>query len=210
MCSTTYLRLQEQELDSAAARQSLCALMTAVESKDKYTGEHSAEVSDLTARLGAAVDLSEKELLAVSIGALVHDIGKIGIPDQILQKPGPLTTRERVQIEQHPEIGAQILAPLPALRDVVPLVLHHHERWDGTGYPHGLSGEDIPLGAQIISLCDVWSALTSDRSYRKAFSKDESRRIILEGRGVEWDPRLVDLFFSLLEDSDEQDSRLTA
>ena len=204
------LRLQEQELDSAAARQSLRALMTAVEAKDRYTGEHSAEVSDLTARLGAAVDLSEKELLAVSIGALVHDIGKIGIPDQILQKPGPLTTRERVQIEQHPEIGAQILAPLPALHDVVPLVLHHHERWDGTGYPHGLSGEDIPLGAQIISLCDAWSALTSDRSYRKAFSKDESRRIILEGRGVEWDPRLVDLFFTLLEGSDEQDSRLTA
>ncbi len=204
------LRIQEQELDSAAARQSLRALMAAVDSKDKYTGEHSAEVSELTGRLGAAVGLDEKALLAISIGALVHDIGKIGIPDEILQKPGALTTRERVQIEQHPEIGAQILAPLPALHDVVPLVLHHHERWDGTGYPHGLSGEDIPLGAQIISLCDVWNALTSDRAYRKAFSEDKARRIILEGRGTEWDPRLVDLFFALIDGSDEQDARLTA
>ncbi len=204
------LRLQEKELDSAAARQSLRALMAAVESKDKYTGEHSAEVSDLTNRLGSAVGLGEKDLLAISIGALVHDIGKIGIPDEILQKPGPLTTRERVQIEQHPEIGAQILAPLPALQDVVPLVLHHHERWDGAGYPHGLSGADIPLGAQIISLCDVWNALTSDRAYRKAFSQDKARRMILEGRGSEWDPRLVDLFFAVLDGSDEQDDRLTA
>ena len=204
------LRMQEHELDSAGARQSLRALMTAVDSKDKYTGEHSAEVSDLTSRLGAAVGLDEKALLAISIGALVHDIGKIGIPDEILQKPGPLTTRERVQIEQHPEIGAQILAPLPALLDVVPLVLHHHERWDGAGYPHGLSGEDIPLGAQIISLCDVWNALTSDRPYRKAFSDEKAHRIILEGRGTEWDPRLVDLFFAVIDGTDEQESLLSA
>jgi len=204
------LRLQEHELDSAAAQQSLSALMAAVESKDKYTGEHSSEVSDLTGRLGAAAGLDEKDLLAVSIAALVHDIGKIGIPDEILQKPGPLTTRERMQIEQHPEIGAQILAPLPAMHAVVPLVLHHHERWDGAGYPHALSGEEIPTGAQIISLCDVWSALTSDRSYRDAFPEEDARRLILEGSGTEWNPRLIELFFTVLDGTDEQEQRLTA
>ena len=164
--------------------------------KERYEDHHGVRIQD--AALVAAATLSHRY------------IADRFLPDKAIDLMDEAASRVRVQIEQHPEIGAQILAPLPALRDVVPLVLHHHERWDGTGYPHGLSGEDIPLGAQIISLCDVWSALTSDRSYRKAFSKDESRRIILEGRGVEWDPRLVDLFFSLLEDSDEQDSRLTA
>ena len=192
------LRLKEEELDSAAVQQSLRALMEAVESKDRYTSEHAHEVSDLTQQLCESAGLTPHQTLAVEVAALVHDIGKIGIPDEILQKPGPLNTRERMQIEQHPEIGAQILAPLPALKDVVPLVLHHHERWDGTGYPHGLSGEDIPIGAQIISLCDVWHALTSDRSYRKAMPAEEARRIILEGRGKEWRPDLVDKFFAIL------------
>jgi diguanylate cyclase (GGDEF)-like protein/putative nucleotidyltransferase with HDIG domain len=201
------LHNNEQQLDSASVQQSLHALMAAVDSKDRYTGEHSTEVSDLTERLCVALNLDEGQTLAVQIGALVHDIGKIGIPDEILQKPGPLTTRERMQIEQHPEIGAQILAPLPALKDVVPLVLHHHERWDGTGYPHGLRGEDIPIGAQVISLCDVWHALTSDRSYRKAFTPAKARQIILDGRGSEWHPELVDLFFTIIAETaaDEAD-----
>ena len=194
------LREEEQELDSAAVQQSLRALMEAVESKDSYTREHSLEVSELTRRLCAMVGLNERETLAVEVGALVHDIGKVGIPDEILQKPGPLTTRERMQIEQHPEIGAQILTPLPALKEVVPLVLHHHERWDGTGYPHGLAGADIPVGSQIISLCDVWHALTSDRSYRPAFSDEVARGIITDGRDTEWPGELVDAFFQVIEE----------
>ncbi len=194
------LRKEEQELDSAAVQQSLRALMEAVESKDSYTREHSLEVSDLTRRLCSAVGLSERETLAVEVGALVHDIGKVGIPDEILKKPGALTTRERMQIEQHPEIGAQILKPLPALKDVVPLVLHHHERWDGTGYPHGLAGNGIPVGSQIISLCDVWHALTSDRSCRPAFSHEAARDIITDGRGTEWPEDLVDAFFVIIEE----------
>ncbi len=194
------LREEEQELDSAAVQQSLRALMEAVESKDSYTREHSLEVSELTRRLCAMVGLNERETLAVEVGALVHDIGKVGIPDEILQKPGPLTTRERMQIEQHPEIGAQILTPLPALKEVVPLVLHHHERWDGTGYPHGLAGANIPVGSQIISLCDVWHALTSDRSYRPAFSDEVARGIITDGRDTEWPGELVDAFFQVIEE----------
>lgn len=201
------LRDEEQELDSAAVQQSLRALMEAVESKDSYTREHSLEVSDLTRRLCEAVGLNEREALAVEVGALVHDIGKVGIPDEILQKPGALTTRERMQIEQHPEIGAQILKPLPALKDVVPLVLHHHERWDGTGYPHGLVGEEIPVGSQIISLCDVWHALTSDRSYRPAFSHEVARDIITEGRGAEWPAELVDAFFVIIEEMRVEEKR---
>ena len=105
-----------------------------------------------------------------------------------------------MQIEQHPEIGAQILKPLPALKAVVPLVLHHHERWDGTGYPHGLAGTDIPVGSQIISLCDVWHALTSDRSYRPAFSHEVARDMIADGRGAEWPEDLVDAFFVIIEE----------
>lgn len=198
------LRLEEQELDSTAVQQSLRALMEAVESKDSYTNTHSHEVSDLTLRLCRKLELTHRDTLAVEMGALVHDIGKIGIPDEILQKPGKLTTRERMRIEQHPEIGAQILRPLPALDDVVPLVLSHHEKWDGTGYPAGLKGEDIPIGAQIISLCDVWHALTSDRSYRPAFPDEKARAIIREGRGRDWKPELVDAFFEVLESLDAE------
>lgn len=201
------LRLEEQELDSTAVRQSLTALMEAVDSKDQYTSEHSHEVSELTTRLCNAMGLTPRETLAVEMGALVHDIGKIGIPDDILRKPGKLTTRERMQIERHPEIGAQILRPLPALADVVPLVLAHHERWDGTGYPRGLAGEQIPIGAQIISLCDVWHALTSDRSYRPAFSDEEARKIVEKGAGAEWRPGLVETFFAVLDEiSAEKDN----
>jgi putative nucleotidyltransferase with HDIG domain len=198
------LRLEEQELDSTAVQQSLRALMEAVESKDSYTNTHSHEVSDLTLRLCRKLELSSRQTLAVEMGALVHDIGKIGIPDEILQKPGKLTTRERMRIEQHPEIGAQILRPLPALKEVVPLVLCHHEKWDGSGYPAGLAGADIPIGAQIISLCDVWHALTSDRSYRPAFSDEKARSIIREGRGADWDPAMVDTFFEVLEALDAE------
>jgi len=199
------LRLEEQELDSTIIKQSLTALMEAVQSKDRYTEEHSQEVSELTHALAVAAGLSEREQLAVEMAALVHDIGKIGIPDEILNKPGPLTTRERMQIEQHPAIGAQILSPLPALKDVVPLVLHHHERWDGGGYPHGLKNAEIPRGAQIISLCDVWNALTTDRSYRPAFSRQDARDMVLKGAGTEWDPELVDLFLDLIDrESEEQ------
>jgi diguanylate cyclase (GGDEF)-like protein/putative nucleotidyltransferase with HDIG domain len=201
------LRLEEQELDSTAVQQSLRALMEAVESKDSYTNTHSHEVSDLTLRMCQKIGLSHRETLAVEMGALVHDIGKIGIPDEILQKPGKLTTRERMRIEQHPEIGAQILRPLPALKDVVPLVLCHHEKWNGTGYPAGLQGEDIPIGAQLISLCDVWHALTSDRSYRPAFPDEKARSIIREGRGTDWKPELVDAFFEVLEELDAQEAQ---
>ncbi len=192
------LRLEEQELDSTVIRQSLTALMEAVHSKDRYTESHSHEVSNLTRELAIAAGLNDREILSVEMAALVHDIGKIGIPDDILNKPGPLTTRERMQIERHPEIGAQIVTPLPALKDVVPLVLHHHERWDGAGYPHGLKGSEIPVGAQIISLCDVWNALTTDRSYRKAYTQEEAARIIRKGRGTEWDAALVDRFFETM------------
>jgi diguanylate cyclase (GGDEF)-like protein/putative nucleotidyltransferase with HDIG domain len=198
------LRLEEQELDSTAVQQSLRALMGAVESKDSYTNTHSHEVSDLTLRLCQKLELSHRETLAVEMGALVHDIGKIGIPDEILQKPGALTTRERMRIEQHPEIGAQILRPLPALKDVVPLVLCHHEKWDGTGYPSGLSGEEIPVGAQVISLCDVWHALISDRAYRPAFPDEKARAIIREGTGKDWKPELVDAFLEVLEELDAE------
>ncbi len=193
------LRMEEQQLDSENVQQSLEALMEAVESKDRYTNTHSHEVSDLTREVATAMGMSDRELLAVEMAGLVHDIGKIGIPDEVLQKPGALDTRERMLIEQHPEIGAQILKPLPALKDVVPLVLHHHERWDGGGYPHGLKGDEIPLGAQIVALCDVYHALTSDRSYRPAFSEEKSRAIIRDGIGSEWNPELIETFFAVID-----------
>ena len=186
------LRMEEKKLDSTAVQQSLQALMEAVESKDPYTNQHSHEVSDLARETARQLGMNDDETLTVEMAALVHDIGKIGIADEILSKPGKLDTRERLEIERHPEIGAQILRPLPALKNVVPLVLYHQERWDGSGYPEGLKGDEIPLGAQIVAVCDVFHALTSDRSYRKAFSIEKGREMIRAGIGTDWNETVAE------------------
>jgi HD-GYP domain-containing protein (c-di-GMP phosphodiesterase class II) len=131
--------------------------------------------------------------------AMLHDLGKIGIPDEILLKKGKLTDSEYDIIRKHPQIGAEIIRHIHFLKDVAPIVLYHHERFDGFGYCSGLKGKEIPLGARIIAIADVYQALTSDRPYRKAYSKEEALKIITEGSGTQFDPEIVKVFFEIIE-----------
>jgi len=127
-------------------------------------------------------------------GALLHDIGKIGVPDNILRKPAALSEAEWVTMRKHPEFGARIVAGIPFLEDVARIVRHHHERWDGRGYPDGLAGEDIPLGARIFAVADSFDAMTSDRPYRRAMTIDEARAEVARCRGTQFDPTVADAF----------------
>ena len=146
----------------------IAALASALQERDRYTGEHSESVVDLTARVGEALALDSEEISRVRTAALLHDIGKVGVPDEILHKPGPLTEREWEIMRQHPAIGERILRAIPGLGAVARIVRHEHERWDGKGYPDGLAGAAIPVGSRIILACDAYHAMTSDRPYRKA------------------------------------------
>lgn len=172
----------------------ISSLATAIDAKDRYTCSHINRVQHYALALAKAASLSGPELDAVSTGALVHDIGKLGIPDHILGKPGKLTTEEFKRIQTHVTIGADILSPIPFPFPVVDVVLTHHERWDGLGYPRGLKGEEIPIGGRIISLVDVFDALTSNRPYRKAMTHEEALAELRANAGRQFDPRLVELF----------------
>lgn len=176
------------------------ALSTALEAKDAYTLDHSRSITEIAAAVGRRLGMGDDEVRTLRLGALLHDIGKIGIPTEILNKPGPLTDRERVVMEQHTLIGEQIIAPVEFLDDVRPLVLHEHERWDGKGYPHNLQGEDIPLGARIIFVCDAYHAMTTDRPYRRALPRDEARRRLTDGSDSQFDPNVVRAFLALTRD----------
>ncbi|MFQ6001830.1 MAG: HD-GYP domain-containing protein [Anaerolineae bacterium] len=179
------------------------ALRTAVEVKDKYTAGHSQRVAEYAVQLGRLAGLSEEELKSLEEAALFHDIGKIGIPEEILNKPGRLTDDEYQMVKAHPQRGEEILKPVPFMEDRIPLVRHHHERYDGSGYPDGLRGEEIPLGARILLVADTFDALTSSRAYRPAYSQKEAISILLQSKGTQLDPRLVDLFVDWLQGQDE-------
>ncbi|MBI2874934.1 MAG: HD domain-containing protein [Firmicutes bacterium] len=153
-------------------------LVAALEARDPYTRNHSKRVADLTLDLGCRAGLQVLDLELIHLAALVHDIGKIGVPDQILRKPGPLLPREWELFRQHPEIGQNILGRSLHLEKVAELVLHHHERWDGNGYPEGLKGERIPIGSRIIALADGVDAMTSARAYRPPLSWLQCKREI--------------------------------
>ncbi len=175
------------------------SLAGALDAKDKYTRGHSQVVANYSVALAHALKLSAEEVEQIRLAAFLHDIGKIGIPESILCKAGPLNEKEWEIMKQHPVIGArQILAPVTALKGVIPMVEFHHENWDGTGYPSGLSGEEIPLGARIVSIVDAFHGLTSDRSYRKALPITEAAHIIQSGAGSKWDPSLVEKFIKIL------------
>jgi HD-GYP domain-containing protein (c-di-GMP phosphodiesterase class II) len=138
-------------------------------------------------------------LKRVELGALFHDIGKIGVPSSILMKPGPLTAGERTIIEQHPELGERILAPIEQLAEVRPIVRACHERFDGRGYPDGLLGEDIPIEARIIFACDAFHAMTSDRPYRDALPTEEALRRLAEASGTQFDPRVIEVCLRVMQ-----------
>lgn len=179
---------------AAHHRGAIESLAETLRARDDYTHGHSSEVADMVEKVAVGMGMGISDLENLRLAALLHDVGKVGIPDPILQKPGPLTDEEREVMEQHPEIGARILAPLGFMEPVLEIVLAEHERWDGKGYPRGLSGEQIPLGARIIFVCDAYHAMTSDRPYRKAAGEREAIRRLRESSGSQFDPMVVNAF----------------
>jgi HD-GYP domain-containing protein (c-di-GMP phosphodiesterase class II)/putative methionine-R-sulfoxide reductase with GAF domain len=173
------------------------ALANALEANDEYTSSHTRWITDMALRVGEALGFESHELKRLELGALFHDIGKIGIPTSILLKPGPLSPAERRIMEMHPELGERILEPIDRLAEVRTIVRSCHERWDGAGYPDGNAGEDIPLEARIILVCDAFHAMTTDRPYRKRLSCDEACRRLRDGAGTQFDPAVVDVFLDL-------------
>jgi HD-GYP domain-containing protein (c-di-GMP phosphodiesterase class II) len=169
------------------------ALANALEANDEYTSSHARWITDLALKVGEGLGLDGRALKRLELGALFHDIGKIGIPETILAKPGPLTEEERELVETHPELGEKIIAPIDRLEEVRPIVRHCHERYDGTGYPDRLKGEEIPIESRIILVCDAYHAMTTDRPYRKRLPQEEALRRLGEGAGTQFDPRVVDV-----------------
>lgn len=177
----------------------------ALDLRDDETEGHSRRVTALTVRMAREMGVSDEELVHVRRGALLHDIGKMGIPDRILNKPGPLTEEEWEVMKRHPVYAYELLAPIPFLRRALDIPYCHHEKWDGTGYPRGLEGELVPLEARIFAVADVWDALRSDRPYRDAWSEDEALRYIREQSGKHFDPAVVEVFLGM--ETDEPGSR---
>jgi len=179
------------------------ALANALEANDEYTSSHARWITDLALKVGKGLGLDAQQLKRLELGALFHDIGKIGIPEAILSKPGPLTEAERRLIETHPELGERIIAPIDRLEEVRPIVRHCHERYDGAGYPDKLAGKDIPLESRIIFVCDAYHAMTTDRPYRKRLSKVEALRRLDQAASTQFDPRVVEVCKQVLAELDD-------
>lgn len=177
------------------------AFALAVEAKDEYTHGHSENVMKYTMIIAKYLGLPDHELELVKYAGLLHDIGKIGISEAILNKANKLTTQEFNEIKRHPELGAKIIADVPFLKSLVPLVLYHHEYYSGDGYPSGISGTDIPFGARILSVADAYEAMTSNRPYRKALSQEIAVGILEKERGRQFDPSIVDAFMEIIQSS---------
>ena len=174
------------------------ALAAAAEARDAFTEDHPLRVANTARRIGTRLGLQESDLVALFRGALVHDIGKMGVPAAILLKPGPLNAEEERQMRAHPVIGESIVRPLASTADILTIVRHHHERFDGGGYPDGLSGHKIPLLARIVSVCDAYDALASDRPYRVRRNSEEAIETLMRGAGQQWDRELVSILLSEL------------
>jgi putative nucleotidyltransferase with HDIG domain len=182
----------------------LYALARAIDAKSAWTAGHSERVTQLALRIGQVMGLNQKELDDLHRGGLLHDIGKIGIPPEILDKPGKLTDDEYQFMREHVRIGARILEPIDAYAGVIPIVLQHHEYFDGSGYPDGVGGEDISLGARIFTVSDHYDALISDRPYREGLARDTVIEFIKEGIGSKFDPKVVDAFLEVMAKEDSE------
>jgi len=178
--------------------QTVSALVRTIEAKDPYTCGHSTRVATLACRLARMVGLPDENVRRLEWAGMLHDIGKIGISEQILCKAGPLTDEEFAEIKSHPGKSVNVLEPIEVLKPTLPIVKHHHEHFDGSGYPDGLAGEEIPLGARVLQIADVWDALTSDRSYRKAISSEKALEIMRREAGSVLDARLFGQFEEML------------
>jgi ribonuclease P protein subunit RPR2 len=189
-------RARAQEL-RRSYRETVRALSNAVEARDAYTGKHAERVTGYGIEIARRLGLALEEMPELEFGFLLHDIGKVAIPDSILYKPGALTDEERALMAQHPMIGAQIVRGIEFLARAVEVVRSHHERWDGRGYPDRLAGEEIPLAARVFAVADVLDALTTDRPYRAASPFVVARQMITEESGTQFDPTVVTAFNSI-------------
>ncbi|HMD30579.1 MAG TPA: HD domain-containing phosphohydrolase [Candidatus Acidoferrales bacterium] len=198
------LKLFTDELESAETV--LCSLAISIEAKDPYTVGHCDRLSVYAEAMGKRVGLNPELLIALRRGGIVHDLGKVAVPEHILRKPGPLTPEERKIMEEHPAAGERICAPLKSFRNVLPIIRHHHEKLDGSGYPDGLKGSAIPLTARILSAVDIYDALTTDRPYRKALSREQALHTMNEEvkRGW-WDPDLVMELETVLDEPEAEE-----
>ena len=194
----SYRRLEESSLEAVES------LNATVDAKDPYTAGHSQRVERIAVTIGEQLGLDSSRLEALHFAGLFHDIGKIAVPDAILTKPDTLTPEEYEVIKRHPDDGAAIVGRLARLRAAVELIRYHHERWDGTGYPDGLAGEQIPLEAAIVGLADAWDAMTTERPYSRARSIEEAAAEIRDGRGTQFAPVVVDAFFAALRKRPEE------
>lgn len=189
-----YVRLQNNY------QETVMALSNALELRDKVTAGHSDRVTAYSLIIGNEMGLSDEELLRLRLGALLHDLGKIGISDTILHKEGKLSEEEWAKMREHPELGCKIIRGIPFLEPAIDVVLSHHERWSGVGYPQNLSGEEIPLGARIFALADVFDALSMERSYKGAWAIEDVVAEIKKSAGTHFDPKVVDAFLRKLDD----------
>lgn len=171
----------------------------AMDLRDRETEGHSQRVTELTLRLAMANGVDTQELIHIRRGALLHDMGKLGIPDSVLHKPDKLTAEEWDLMHQHPQVAYNMLHPIEYLRPALDIPYCHHEKWDGSGYPRGLKGDEIPLAARLFAVVDVWDALTSDRPYRRAWTNENALAYIKEQSGKHFDSQIVDLFFRVIK-----------
>jgi putative two-component system response regulator len=169
-----------------------------VEVKDPYTEGHLRRIAGYSAQIAEALGLGDEEVRTIRYAGILHDIGKIGVRESILRKPGPLDAEEQAELRRHAQHGAAIVAPMRFADAVAPIILSHHEHWDGRGYPFGIAGEQIPIGARIIAVVDAWDAMTTDRPYRNSLGETEALRRLRESSGTQWDPRVVEKFIDLL------------
>jgi putative nucleotidyltransferase with HDIG domain len=177
----------------------LTALARTIDAKSPWTSGHSERVTNMAIKIGREMKLSEKEIDILHAGGLLHDIGKIGVPGEVLDKPGPLTLEERRRIQEHVLIGERILKPIPGFEECLPIVLEHHEWFNGKGYPYGIAGEKISLHGRIFAVADVYDALISDRPYRRGMPLERVIEIIRDSSGEQFDPQVVNAFFRLRE-----------
>jgi len=195
----------EEELNQAhinlqeAYEKTIEGWVRALDLRDKETEGHTQRVTELTLKVAQSVGFSDNELVHIKRGALLHDMGKMAIPDDILQKPGPLNEGEWEKMKRHPVYSYEMLSQISYLKPALDIPHYHHERWDGSGYPKGLKGEDIPLSARLFAIIDVWDALSSDRPYRKKLPREEVISYIRENSGILFDPKLVDIVLSVIE-----------
>lgn len=192
--------VRQRESLSRFAFETALTLTEAIESRDPYTGGHCRRLADHAAKVAAKLALPPREIEVVRLGAALHDMGKIVVPDSILKKRGQLTAEEYAIVKQHCYSGGQICKRVGFLMNAYPIVYHHHERWDGKGYPDGIKGEAVPIGARIVSVTDAFDAMTTDRPYRSAMSREEAISILRDGAGTQWDARVVNVMLDSIED----------